>query len=62
VGDDGNRGVEVTGEVGEQLQDLRLHGDVERRGRLVGESSAGSHSSAIAIMTRWRMPPENSCG
>ena len=25
-------------------------------------SSFGSHASAIAIMTRWRMPPENWCG
>ena len=25
-------------------------------------SSFGSLASAIAIITRWRMPPENSCG
>ncbi len=25
-------------------------------------SSRGSHASAIAITTRWRMPPDNSCG
>ncbi len=25
-------------------------------------SSLGSHERAIAIMTRWRMPPESSCG
>ena len=25
-------------------------------------SSCGSQASAIAIMTRWRMPPESSCG
>ncbi|SVK54636.1 Protein of uncharacterised function (DUF1602) [Acinetobacter baumannii] len=25
-------------------------------------SSFGRHSSAMAIITRWRMPPENSCG
>src|SRR5690554_4952859 len=25
-------------------------------------SSAGSHKSAMAIITRWRMPPENWCG
>jgi len=23
---------------------------------------SGSQASAIAIITRWRMPPENSCG
>jgi hypothetical protein len=25
-------------------------------------SRLGEHDSAIAIITRWRMPPENSCG
>ncbi len=25
-------------------------------------SSFGSQASAMAIITRWRMPPENSCG
>ena len=25
-------------------------------------SRSGWHSSAMAIMMRWRMPPENSCG
>ena len=25
-------------------------------------SSFGSLTSAMAIITRWRMPPENSCG
>ena len=25
-------------------------------------STSGSSESAIAIITRWRMPPENSCG
>ena len=25
-------------------------------------SSSGLHDSAIAIITRWRMPPENWCG
>ena len=25
-------------------------------------SSFGSHESAIAIITRWRMPPEKRCG
>ena len=46
----------------EQVHDLGLHGDVERRGRLVGDEHAGSRASAIAIMMRWRMPPENWCG
>jgi hypothetical protein len=25
-------------------------------------STLGAHASAIAIITRWRMPPENWCG
>ena len=46
-----------------QLQDLRLGRHVERRGRLVGDQRArGLLISAIAIITRWRMPPENWCG
>jgi len=50
-------------ELAHQLQDLRLHGDVERRGsaRRRSAPSAG-RTSAMAIITRWRMPPESSCG
>ena len=44
------------------LQDLALHDDVERRRRLVHDHSSGSSASAIAMITRWRMPPESSCG
>ena len=43
----------------EQLQDLRLDGDVEA---VVGSSaitSRGLQTSDMAIMARWRMPPEN---
>ena len=43
----------------QQLEDLRLHGDVERRGRLVGDQQLGRPASAIAIITRCRMPPES---
>ena len=45
-----------------QVEDLRLDGDVERRGRLVGDQQCGSQASAMAIITRWRMPPESWCG
>ena len=42
----------------QQLEDLGLDGDVERRGRLVGDQQAAARqASAMAIMTRWRMPP-----
>ena len=49
-------------QIEQQAQDLRLHGDVERGGRLVGDQEFGPQASASAIMTRCRMPPENSCG
>ena len=44
------------------VEHLGLHGDVQRRGRLVGDQQAGFSAIAIAIITRWRMPPENWCG
>ena len=40
VGDDDDRGAELALEVLEQVEDLRLHGDVEGRGRLVGDEQA----------------------
>ena len=47
----------------EQVEDLRLDRDVERRGRLVRDQQPRARSaSAIAIMTRWRMPPLSWCG
>ena len=38
---------------------------VETSSAVVGSSaikSLGRHISAIAIITRWRMPPDSSCG
>ena len=49
-------------QLADALEDLGLDRHVERRGGLVGDQDAGSHDSAIAIITRWRMPPENSYG
>ena len=43
-------------------EDLPLDDDVERGRRLVHDHSSGSSASAIAIITRCRMPPESSCG
>ena len=45
---------------GEQLEDPRLHGDVERGDRLVEHHQLGSRASARAMATRWRWPPESS--
>jgi hypothetical protein len=46
----------------QQLDDLLLHGAVERR---VGSSSTttlGFRIMVRAMAMRWRWPPENSCG
>ena len=46
-----------------ELEDLRLNRHVERRRGLVGDQQAAAcRLSAMAIIARWRMPPENSCG
>ena len=62
VGDQDHRQAPLAVELLEQAQDLRLDRDVERGGRLVGDQHSGSSESPIAIIARWRMPPENSCG
>ena len=49
-------------ELGEQREDLILDRDVERGRRLVGEQQLGLAAIATAIITRWRMPPDSSCG
>ena len=41
VGDEQHRHAELGLQVFEQLEDLRLHGDVERRRRLVGDQEIG---------------------
>ena len=62
VRDDDDRGAELLLQVADQVEDLRLDGDVEGGRRLVGDEQLGVVTSAIAIMARWRIPPENSCG
>ena len=44
------------------VEDLRLDRHVEGGGRLVGDQDVGLLASAIAIITRWRWPPESWCG
>jgi hypothetical protein len=41
----------------QQLEDLRLDGHVQRRGRLVGDEKSGSAASVMAIITRCFCPP-----
>ena len=54
---------ELVLELAQQVEDLRLDRHVERGGRLVGDQQlAAGRPAAMAIITRWRMPPENWCG
>ena len=58
VGDQHQCRAAVTLQRYQQLEDLRLDRDVQRRGRFVGDHSSGLQAIAMAIITRWRMPPE----
>ena len=49
VGDDQDRHAQPLLQVGQQVEDLRLDGDVERRGRLVGDQQRG-----LAARAPWR--------
>ena len=60
--DHDDRGTELGLELQNQVQDLRLDGHVERRRRLIRDQDLRLAASAMAIMTRWRMPPDSSCG
>ena len=41
VGDDDDRGAELLLQVGHQVEDLRLHGDIQGGGRLIGDQQLG---------------------
>jgi len=43
----------------QQQQDVLLNHDVQRGGGLVGENQLCWKKVAMAIITRWRMPPES---
>jgi hypothetical protein len=49
-------------QVPQQIDDLRLDGDVERRDGLVEHDEARIEHQSAAMPMRWRWPPENSCG
>ena len=59
VRDQNHREAEALLQFANEIENLRLNRDVERGGRLVGDQHAGSHASAIAIITRWRIPPDS---
>jgi len=58
VGDEDDRGVQPLLHVGEQVQDLGLDGHVQAVVGSSAMSSLGEQAMAMAIMVRWRMPPE----
>ena len=58
VRDQDERRPSVGDQLAEEVEDLGLDRDVERSGSSA-ISSFGSQASAMAIMTRCRMPPEN---
>ena len=62
VGDHDIRQIELRLQVGQEIDDLRLDGDIQGRDRLVGDDELRFRASARAIPIRWRCPPENSCG
>jgi hypothetical protein len=62
VGDEHQRGLRVGDQPAQQLEDLRGDRDVEGGRRLVGDEQPREQASAMAIMTRCRMPPESWCG
>jgi len=62
VGDEQDAHVQPLTQLVDEVEDLGLDGDVEGGGGLVGDQQLGSHASAMAIMTRWRRPPESSWG
>ena len=53
---------ELAAEVLEQLEDLGLDHDVERGRRLVADDDRRAQARAIAIIARWRIPPDSSWG
>ena len=63
VRDEDDRRAGLLAQHAHQVEDLRLDGDVERGGGFVGDQQRRARTtSAIAIITRWRMPPESWCG
>ena len=62
MGDEDDGHAEFALQLAQQQQDLDLHGGIERGGRLVREQIFGRQASARAIIARWRMPPDISCG
>ncbi len=59
VCDEEDRRARAGPQVAEHLEDAGLDGDVQGGGGFVGDQQLGPQATAIAIITRWRMPPES---
>ena len=62
VADEDQPHAAVAHEIVHDAQDLAADRDVQRAGRLVRDQDLGPGASIIAIMMRWPMPPDTSCG
>ena len=62
VRDQEQRQAELLAQLVEQVQHRRLHRDVERRHRLVGDEQLRLERQRARDATRWRCPPENCRG
>ena len=59
VGDENDRGTVLLLHLGNQAEDRRMYGRVQRGRRLVRDDEARVAGKANAISTRWHMPPDN---
>ena len=62
VGDENDRHVPLALQLPQKIQYLALNRDVQRGGGLVGDQELGLPASAMAMATRWRIPPERCMG
>ena len=62
VRDEHDRDAQLPVQPAEQVEDLRLHDTSSAETGSSATISSGSSASAAAIPTRWRCPPDSSCG
>lgn len=62
MGDQEQAQAEARAQRGEEIEDFELGCRVECRDRLIENEQLGPSASARAIATRWRCPPDSSCG
>jgi hypothetical protein len=60
VGDQDEADFQLLLDALEHVHDIGLGQHIQGRGGLVQDDQAGAVTSAMAIATRWRMPPESS--